>query len=201
MVVLRTPKDWTGPHTVDGEPVEDTWRSHQVPLTQVRTNEDHLRQLESRLRSYRPEELFDDTGRPVRRLAELVPKRELRMGTSRHANGGNNRDLELPPVAEYAVPVKAPGAEDGEPTKAVGEFLREVLAGLDGEACRLAYGVYVHRLVGELARMAAALGGVDAIAFTGGVGRTPPRSAPRSAAASAGWASYWMPRATNGQRR
>ncbi len=69
MIVLRTPKGWTGPQTVDGEPIEDTWRAHQVPLSGVRTNEDHLRQLEYWLRSYRPEELFDDHGRPVAELA------------------------------------------------------------------------------------------------------------------------------------
>ncbi|WP_198675905.1 phosphoketolase family protein [Kribbella monticola] len=127
MVVLRTPKGWTGPHTVDGEPVEDTWRSHQVPLSGVRTNEEHLRQLEDWLRSYRPEELFDSSGRPMPGLAELAPPASLRMGSSPHANGGViTRDLELPAAAEYAVPVKSPGAEDGEPTKVLGGFLRDV---------------------------------------------------------------------------
>jgi xylulose-5-phosphate/fructose-6-phosphate phosphoketolase len=126
MIVLRTPKGWTGPHTVDDQPVEDTWRSHQVPLSGVRTNEDHLRQLESWLRSYRPEELFDEAGRPVERLLELAPGPELRMGSSPHANGGLlTRDLELPPVEEYAVPVKRPGAEDGEPTKVFAAYLRD----------------------------------------------------------------------------
>ncbi|MEU0090598.1 phosphoketolase family protein [Kribbella sp. NPDC006257] len=127
MIVLRTPKGWTGPHTVDGLPVEDTWRSHQVPLSGVRTNEDHLRQLEDWLRSYRPEELFDGKGRPMPGLLELAPGPELRMGSSPHANGGLiTRDLELPAVAEYAVPVKSPGAEDGEPTKVLGGYLRDV---------------------------------------------------------------------------
>ncbi|WP_433165520.1 phosphoketolase family protein [Kribbella sp. CA-247076] len=126
MIVLRTPKGWTGPHTVDDLPVEDTWRSHQVPLSGVRTNEEHLRQLESWLRSYRPEELFDEAGRPVERLLELAPGPELRMGSSPHANGGVlTRDLELPPVEEYAVPVKRPGADDGEPTKVFGAYLRD----------------------------------------------------------------------------
>ncbi|MET9311928.1 phosphoketolase family protein [Kribbella sp. NPDC003505] len=126
MIVLKTPKGWTGPQTVDGEQVEDTWRSHQVPLSGVRTNEDHLRQLEDWLRSYRPEELFDDDGRPVPELVELAPGERLRMGSNPHANGGLlSRDLELPPVEEYAVPVKAPGAEDGEPTKVFGTFLRD----------------------------------------------------------------------------
>jgi xylulose-5-phosphate/fructose-6-phosphate phosphoketolase len=127
MIVLRTPKGWTGPHTVDGEPVEDTWRAHQVPLSGVRTNEDHLRQLEDWLRSYRPHELFGDDGRPVAGVLELAPSAELRMGSSPHANGGLiTRDLELPAIAEYAVPAKAPGAEDGEPTKVLGGFLRDV---------------------------------------------------------------------------
>ena len=126
MIVLKTPKGWTGPHTVDDQPVEDTWRSHQVPLSGVRTNEDHLRQLESWLRSYRPEELFDEDGRPVERLLELAPGPELRMGSSPHANGGLlTRDLELPPVEEYAVPVKRPGAENGEPTKVFAAYLRD----------------------------------------------------------------------------
>jgi len=132
MIVLRTPKGWTGPHTVDGEPVEDTWRSHQVPLSGVRTNEDHLRQLEDWLRSYRPEELFEESGRPVAGVLELAPSAELRMGSSPHANGGVlTRDLELPAVAEYAVPVKAPGVEDGEPTKVLGTFLRDVFTAND----------------------------------------------------------------------
>ncbi|WP_433004383.1 phosphoketolase family protein [Kribbella sp. CA-294648] len=127
MIVLRTPKGWTGPKLVDGEPVEDTWRSHQVPLSGVRTNEEHLRQLEEWMRSYRPEELFEPSGRPVTGVLELAPPAELRMGSSPHANGGLlTRDLELPPVAEYAVPVKAPGAEDGEPTKVLGSYLRDV---------------------------------------------------------------------------
>jgi xylulose-5-phosphate/fructose-6-phosphate phosphoketolase len=127
MIVLRTPKGWTGPHTVDGVPVEDTWRAHQVPLSGVRTNEEHLRQLEAWLRSYRPDELFEAGGRPVAGVLELAPSAALRMGSSPHANGGSiTRDLELPEIAEYAVPVKAPGAEDGEPTKVLGAFLRDV---------------------------------------------------------------------------
>ncbi|MFC5266732.1 phosphoketolase [Kribbella qitaiheensis] len=127
MLVLRTPKGWTGPRTVDDLPVEDTWRSHQVPLSGVRTNDQHLHQLEDWLKSYRPEELFDETGRPVAEVLDLAPSPSLRMGTSPHANGGVlTRDLELPPVADYAVPVKAPGAEDSEPTRVFGAFLRDV---------------------------------------------------------------------------
>jgi len=127
MLVLRTPKGWTGPRTVDDLPVEDTWRSHQVPLSGVRTNDQHLHQLEDWLKSYRPEELFDEGGRPVAGLLDLAPGPSLRMGSSPHANGGVlTRDLELPPVADYAVPVKVPGAEDGQPTKVFGAFLRDV---------------------------------------------------------------------------
>jgi xylulose-5-phosphate/fructose-6-phosphate phosphoketolase len=126
MIVLRTPKGWTGPHTVDGQPVEDTWRSHQVPLSGVRTNDDHLRQLEAWMRSYRPEELFDEDGHPVDALLELAPGPQRRMGSSPHSNGGVvSRDLELPAVEEYALPVKSPGAEDGEPTRVFGAYLRD----------------------------------------------------------------------------
>ena len=87
MLVLRTPMGWTGPRTVDDLPVEDTWRSHQVPLSGVRTNDQHLHQLEDWLKSYRPEELFDETGRPVAEVLDLAPSPSLRMGTSPHANG------------------------------------------------------------------------------------------------------------------
>ncbi len=97
MIVLRTPKGWTGPKTVDGVPVEGTWRAHQVPLPGVRTNPDHLAQLESWMRSYRPEELFDEEGALVLELAELAPKGGRRMSANRHANGGVLvRDLTLP---------------------------------------------------------------------------------------------------------
>ena len=126
MIVLRTPKGWTGPADVDGVPVEGTWRSHQVPLAEVRTSAEHLALLEQWLRGYRPEELFDSDGRPVRELVEWAPVGPARMGSNPHANGGLlARDLELPPVAEYAVQVKAPGAESAEPTKVLGAFLRD----------------------------------------------------------------------------
>jgi xylulose-5-phosphate/fructose-6-phosphate phosphoketolase len=129
MIVLRTPKGWTGPRVVDGLPVEGTWRAHQVPLSAVRTNENHLRQLEDWMRSYRPEELFDADGRPVQSLLDLAPSPQLRMGSSPHANGGMlARDLELPPVQKYAVPVDVPGATDGEPTKVFGGFLRDTFS-------------------------------------------------------------------------
>jgi xylulose-5-phosphate/fructose-6-phosphate phosphoketolase len=129
MIVLRTPKGWTGPRVVDGLPVEGTWRAHQVPLAAVRTDEDHLRQLEDWMRSYRPEELFDADGRPVQSLLDLAPSPQLRMGSSPHANGGMlARDLELPPVQKYAVPVDVPGATDGEPTKVFAGFLRDTFS-------------------------------------------------------------------------
>src|SRR6266540_1626023 len=126
-IVLRTPKGWTGPEIVDGVQVEGTWRAHQVPLAGVRTDAEHRRQLEDWLRSYGPEELFDDDGAPVPELVEWAPSGNARMGSNPHSNGGLlARDLELPAVAEYAVPVKAPGAEDAEPTKVLGGFLRDV---------------------------------------------------------------------------
>ena len=104
------------------------WRAHQVPLSGVRTNEQHLRQLEDWLRSYRPEDLFDADGRPVPELLELAPSGSARrMGSNPHANGGLlARDLELPKVREHAVKVSAPGAEDAEATKVLGGFLRDV---------------------------------------------------------------------------
>src|SRR5204863_2016318 len=102
MIVLRTPKGWTGPKEVDGLPVEGTWRSHQVPMTDVRTNSEHLRVLEEWLRSYRPEELFDDAGRLRPELRSIAPKGERRMSANPHANGGLLlRDLDLPDFRRY----------------------------------------------------------------------------------------------------
>ncbi|HUC58507.1 MAG TPA: phosphoketolase family protein [Streptosporangiaceae bacterium] len=128
MIVLRTPKGWTGPKFVDGLPVEGTWRAHQVPIADVRTNPAHLRQLEDWLRSYRPEELFDDNGEPRAELLGLVPSGEARLGSTPHANGGLLlRDLDLPDFRQYAVPVPAPGAHTSEPTRVLGGFLRDVM--------------------------------------------------------------------------
>jgi len=127
MIVLRTPKGWTGPKEVDGLPVENTWRSHQVPIAEVRGNDDHLRQLEEWLRSYRPEELFDENGVPRRELLELPPQGEKRMSASPHANGGSLlRDLGLPDFREYAVEVEQPGTTYSEATRVLGGFLRDV---------------------------------------------------------------------------
>jgi len=128
MIVLRTPKGWTGPKQVDGLPVEGTWRSHQVPMTDVRENADHLCILEDWLRSYRPEELFDEDGRLVPELAQLAPEGKRRMSASPHANGGELlRDLVLPDFRDYAVEVKTPGTSLSEPTKALGAFLRDIV--------------------------------------------------------------------------
>ncbi|MGV9299890.1 phosphoketolase family protein [Amycolatopsis sp. NPDC003676] len=127
MIVLRSPKGWTGPATVDGQQVEGTWRAHQVPLTRVREDPAHLRQLENWMRSYRPEELFDSAGRPVAAVTALIPRGPRRMGANPHANGGVLlRPLSLPSVAEHAVQVSAAGERASEPTRALGRFLREV---------------------------------------------------------------------------
>ena len=128
MIVLRTPKGWTGPKVVDGLPVEGTWRSHQVPLSRVRDRPDHLAALEAWMRSYRPEELFDEEGRPRSEVIDWLPKGERRMGANPHANGGMLlRDLELPDFRDYAVPVDAPGTAMSEPTRVLGEFLRDLM--------------------------------------------------------------------------
>jgi xylulose-5-phosphate/fructose-6-phosphate phosphoketolase len=129
MIVLRSPKGWTGPHEVDGLPVEGTWRSHQVPMTDVRTNSDHLRLLEEWMRSYGPQELFDDAGRLVTGLKEVAPTGERRMSANPHANGGLLlRDLVLPDFREYALEVKKPGTEFAESTRVLGRFLQDVIA-------------------------------------------------------------------------
>jgi xylulose-5-phosphate/fructose-6-phosphate phosphoketolase len=129
MIVLRTPKGWTGPKKVDGLQVEGTWRSHQVPVTGVRENPAHLRILEEWLRSYRPEELFDEDGRLIAELAELAPPGDRRMSANPHANGGLLlRDLELPDFRAYAVPVDEPGTTSSEATRVLGGFLRDVIS-------------------------------------------------------------------------
>ena len=128
MIVLRSPKGWTGPAVVDGLPVEGTWRAHQVPLAEVRTNPQHLRQLEEWMRSYRPEELFDADGRPREGLLGLVPDGDRRLGANPHANGGVLlRDLVMPDFRDYAVPVPSPGAKTSEPTRVLGGMLADVM--------------------------------------------------------------------------
>ena len=128
MIVLRTPKGWTGPAEVDGLPVEGTWRSHQVPLAGTRTSERHRAQLQEWMESYRADELFDADGRPVQSILDWAPEGTLRMGSNPHANGGLlTRDLLLPDFRDYAVDVKAPGAELSEPTRVLGGFLRDLM--------------------------------------------------------------------------
>ncbi|HZG92916.1 MAG TPA: phosphoketolase family protein [Pseudonocardia sp.] len=128
MIVLRTPKGWTGPKEVDGKHVEGTWRSHQVPLSGTRSHAGHRAQLEEWMRSYRPEELFDQTGRLVPELRALAPTGERRMSANPHANGGLLlRDLVMPDFRDHAVPVERPGVATSEATQVLGEFLREVV--------------------------------------------------------------------------
>ncbi|MGW1030502.1 phosphoketolase family protein, partial [Streptomyces sp. NPDC002577] len=128
LIVLRTPKGWTGPAEVDGLPVEGTWRSHQVPLAAVRDNPEHLRQLEAWLRSYKPEELFDERGRPRDHVLACIPEGTRRLGATPHANGGLLvRELPLPPLERYAVPVDKPGASLHEPTRVLGDLLEHVM--------------------------------------------------------------------------
>ncbi len=128
MIVLQSPKGWTGPKFVDGLPAEGTWRSHQVPLAEVRTNPQHLAQLEEWMRSYRPEELFDGDGALVPELAGLAPRGERRMGANPHANGGLLlRALEIPDFRSYAVEVRQPAVSTSEATRVLGQFLRDVI--------------------------------------------------------------------------
>jgi xylulose-5-phosphate/fructose-6-phosphate phosphoketolase len=128
MIILRTPKGWTGPKTVDGLPAEGSFRSHQVPFADVRNNPAHLVLLDEWLRSYRPDELFDEAGRLRAELADLAPRGERRMSANPHANGGLLlRDLELPDFRSYAVDVPSPATTTSEATKVLGTFLRDVI--------------------------------------------------------------------------
>lgn len=128
MIVLRSPKGWTGPAEVDGHKVEGFWRAHQVPMADVTTNPAHLQLLEDWMRSYKPEELFDENGRLLPELKALAPQGTKRMSASPHANGGALRkDLKLPDFRQYGVPVEHPGKSDVENTKLLGNFLRDVM--------------------------------------------------------------------------
>jgi xylulose-5-phosphate/fructose-6-phosphate phosphoketolase len=128
MIVLRTPKGWTGPKVVDGKQVEGTWRAHQVPLDGLRTNPDHLRQFEAWMRSYRPEELFDYGGRPRPDVLANAPTGTRRMSANPHANGGVLlQDLRLPDFRDYAVDVPAPGQTSCESTRQLGTWLRDIV--------------------------------------------------------------------------
>ncbi|ATL69354.1 phosphoketolase family protein [Nocardia terpenica] len=123
MIVLATPKGWTGPQVVDGVAVEGTWRAHQVPLAGVRENPEHLAMLERWLRSYRPEELFDEKGAPTPQIRDLAPRGDLRMSANPVAHGRTRTDLRLPDAADHAVAVPEPGATVGEATRVLGGYL------------------------------------------------------------------------------
>jgi xylulose-5-phosphate/fructose-6-phosphate phosphoketolase len=128
MIVLRSPKGWTGPKTVDGLQVEGTFRAHQVPLLVDHEHPKHVAQLESWMKSYKPEELFDKTGRLIDELAELAPKGDRRMGANPHANGGILlHDLHMPDFRVHAVRVPSPGAVDGQDTMVLGKFLKDIV--------------------------------------------------------------------------
>ena len=128
MIVLRSPKGWTGPKVVDGKQIEGTYRAHQVPVAELAKNPEHLRILEEWMRSYRPEELFDKNGKFLPELAELAPKGERRMGANPHANGGILlRDLRLPDFRDYAIHVPQPGVVEAESTSIQGQYIRDVM--------------------------------------------------------------------------
>ena len=130
MIILRSPKGWTGPKEVDGKLSEGYWRSHQVPFSDMIDNPEHLKLLETWLKSYRPEELFDDSGFLKQELRELAPQGPRRMGSNPHANGGQLlRDLKLPDFRDYAVNVTTPGHTLAESTRVMGQFLRDVMKG------------------------------------------------------------------------
>jgi xylulose-5-phosphate/fructose-6-phosphate phosphoketolase len=128
MIILRSPKGWTGPKEVDGKKTEDYWRSHQVPFAEMKSNPEHIKLLESWMKSYKPEECFDDRGKLIPELAELAPTGDRRMGANPHANGGLLlRDLKMPNFRDYAIEVTKPGTGIGESTRILGEFLRDVM--------------------------------------------------------------------------
>ena len=128
MIIMRTPKGWTGPAEVDGIKIEGTHRAHQVPLSELASKPEHLQMLEQWMRSYKPQELFDDNGALIPELKELAPKGNRRMGANPHANGGLLlRDLRMPDFKNYAVPVERPGLATAEATRQLGYFLRDVM--------------------------------------------------------------------------
>ncbi len=128
MIVLRTPKGWTGPKVVDGKPAEGSWRSHQVPFSDMSEKSGHVQLLEAWMKSYKAEELFDAKGKLKPELAELAPKGQRRMGSNPHANGGELlRALKMPDFRDYAVQVPSPGAAEAETCRVLGTFLRDVM--------------------------------------------------------------------------
>jgi xylulose-5-phosphate/fructose-6-phosphate phosphoketolase len=134
MIIFQTPKGWTGPKKVDGVQIEGTWRAHQVPLSNIATNPSHLKLLEKWMKSYHPEELFDKNGKLTADLDGLAPKGDRRMGANPNANGGLLlKDLPLPDFRSYALKVTQPGATDGEATRVMGAFLRDVMKASDDQ--------------------------------------------------------------------
>jgi xylulose-5-phosphate/fructose-6-phosphate phosphoketolase len=128
MIILRTPKGWTGPKEVDGLKTEGFWRSHQVPITDMATHPNHVKLLETWMKSYKPEELFEEKGKLIAELAELAPKGNRCMGANPHANGGLLlKDLKMPDFRDYAVDVPKPGKVSAEATRVLGRFLRDVM--------------------------------------------------------------------------
>jgi xylulose-5-phosphate/fructose-6-phosphate phosphoketolase len=128
MIILRSPKGWTGPKEVDGKKTEDSWRSHQVPFAEMATKKDHIQLLEKWMKGYKPEELFDENGQLIPELAELAPTGERRMGANPHTNGGLLlKDLRMPDFQDYAVEVPTPGTVVAEATRVLGNFLRDVM--------------------------------------------------------------------------
>jgi xylulose-5-phosphate/fructose-6-phosphate phosphoketolase len=128
MIIMRSPKGWTGPKVVDGKQIEGTWRAHQVPVTDMQTKPEHIKILEDWMKSYGPEELFDENGKFITELAELAPVGDRRMGANPNANGGLLlRDLVMPDFRKYAVAVSKPGTENAEATRVLGGFLRDVM--------------------------------------------------------------------------
>lgn len=128
MIVLRSPKGWTGPQRVDGRKVEDFWRSHQVPVTDVQSNPEHLRVVEQWLRGYRPQDLFDERGALIAELRDLPPRGDRRMSANPHANGGKLRKaLDLPDFRDYGIALDGPGTKEISPTETLGKFLRDVM--------------------------------------------------------------------------
>lgn len=129
MIIMRTPKGWTCPPKIDGKITEGSWRSHQVPLASARDTDEHLHILEDWLKSYRPEELFDEKGAPLKEVTSLAPKGELRMSARPEANGGLLlQDLKLPDFRQYAVDVPQPGAGQAEATRVLGNYFKGVMA-------------------------------------------------------------------------
>ena len=128
LIILRTPKGWTGPKQVDGKKIEGTFRSHQVPISNVNKNPEHLQILENWMKSYRPHELFDSHGKPNESVLANIPEKSLRMGASLYANGGLLlKELKFPNYKQYALDIRSPGATEGEATRELGKFVRDIM--------------------------------------------------------------------------